>query len=93
MTLDWHANGGQGSTLNSWLHCGIELQALCSVQLFTELLLMSGVLVAYLVNFSQELLSFYGRTEIDQLQKMFKLLGTPNERIWPDFLHFRVHRK
>jgi len=28
---------------------------------------------------------FNGRTEIDQLQKIFKLLGTPNERIWPDF--------
>jgi serine/threonine protein kinase len=26
-----------------------------------------------------------GRTEIDQLDKMFKLLGTPSEKIWPGF--------
>jgi cell division cycle 2-like len=24
-----------------------------------------------------------GRAELDQLTRMFKLLGTPNERIWP----------
>ena len=24
-----------------------------------------------------------GRTEIEQVDKIFKLLGTPNEKIWP----------
>ena len=28
---------------------------------------------------------FNGRAEIDQLQKIFKLLGTPNDKIWPEF--------
>jgi len=28
---------------------------------------------------------FNGRTEIDQLQKIFKLLGTPSDKIWPEF--------
>ncbi|KAJ3220395.1 Cyclin-dependent kinase 11A [Dinochytrium kinnereticum] len=27
-----------------------------------------------------------GRSEIDQLNKIFKLLGTPNEKIWPGFM-------
>lgn len=26
-----------------------------------------------------------GKTELEQLDKMFKLLGTPNEKIWPGF--------
>lgn len=26
-----------------------------------------------------------GRTELEQLDKMFKLLGTPSEKIWPGF--------
>ncbi|KAL3682016.1 hypothetical protein R1sor_000038 [Riccia sorocarpa] len=29
---------------------------------------------------------FNGKSEIDQLDKIFKTLGTPNERIWPDFV-------
>ena len=28
---------------------------------------------------------FNGQAEIDQLQKIFKMLGTPNDRIWPEF--------
>lgn len=28
---------------------------------------------------------FNGRTEFDQLDKIFKILGTPNEKIWPGF--------
>lgn len=28
---------------------------------------------------------FNGRAEIDQLQKIFKMLGTPNDKIWPEF--------
>ncbi|KAL3501048.1 hypothetical protein ACH5RR_035497 [Cinchona calisaya] len=28
---------------------------------------------------------FNGKTEIDQLDKIFKILGTPNETIWPGF--------
>ncbi|CAA6660084.1 unnamed protein product [Spirodela intermedia] len=28
---------------------------------------------------------FGGRTEVDQLDKIFRILGTPNERIWPGF--------
>jgi cell division cycle 2-like protein len=28
---------------------------------------------------------FHGKTEADQLQKIFKLVGTPNETIWPGF--------
>lgn len=28
---------------------------------------------------------FKGKSEIDQLDKIFKTLGTPNEKIWPDF--------
>ena len=28
---------------------------------------------------------FNGRAEIDQLHKIFKLLGTPNDKIWPEF--------
>ncbi|KAL2610810.1 hypothetical protein R1flu_022502 [Riccia fluitans] len=30
---------------------------------------------------------FNGKSEIDQLDKIFKTLGTPNERIWPDFVN------
>uniref|UniRef100_A0A0C9RYV4 cyclin-dependent kinase n=1 Tax=Wollemia nobilis TaxID=56998 RepID=A0A0C9RYV4_9CONI len=30
---------------------------------------------------------FNGKSEIDQLDKMFKTLGTPNEKIWPDFVN------
>ncbi len=26
---------------------------------------------------------FDGRSELDQLDKIFKLLGSPNEKIWP----------
>ncbi|XP_017970959.1 PREDICTED: cyclin-dependent kinase G-2 isoform X1 [Theobroma cacao] len=28
---------------------------------------------------------FNGKTEFDQLDKIFRILGTPNETIWPDF--------
>ncbi|KAL8150992.1 hypothetical protein V2J09_020800 [Rumex salicifolius] len=28
---------------------------------------------------------FYGKTELDQLDKIFRILGTPNEDIWPGF--------
>eukprot|EP00250_Pteridium_aquilinum_P012882 c21003_g1_i1 orf=383-3004(-) len=28
---------------------------------------------------------FNGKNELDQLDKIFKVLGTPNENIWPDF--------
>jgi len=28
---------------------------------------------------------FQGKTETDQVDRIFKLLGTPNEKIWPDF--------
>ncbi|KAJ1971323.1 hypothetical protein H4R35_005329 [Dimargaris xerosporica] len=28
---------------------------------------------------------FQGRGEMDQLNQIFKLLGTPNERVWPGF--------
>ncbi|KAK1326901.1 Cyclin-dependent kinase G-2 [Acorus calamus] len=28
---------------------------------------------------------FSGKTEIDQLDKIYRILGTPNERIWPGF--------
>eukprot|EP00252_Welwitschia_mirabilis_P000125 TRINITY_DN1008_c0_g1_i1.p1 TRINITY_DN1008_c0_g1~~TRINITY_DN1008_c0_g1_i1.p1 ORF type:complete len:816 (-),score=171.29 TRINITY_DN1008_c0_g1_i1:812-3259(-) len=28
---------------------------------------------------------FNGKSEIDQLDKIFRTLGTPNEKIWPDF--------
>ncbi|KAM7272734.1 hypothetical protein ACFE04_027397 [Oxalis oulophora] len=28
---------------------------------------------------------FHGKTEPDQLQKIFKILGTPNEKIWPGY--------
>ncbi|KAJ1558223.1 Cyclin-dependent kinase 11B [Cladochytrium tenue] len=41
-----------------------------------------GCIFAELVN--KEPL-FPGRGEIDQLNKIFKMLGTPNERIWPGF--------
>lgn len=29
---------------------------------------------------------FNGKSEIDQLDKIFRALGTPNEKIWPDFV-------
>jgi cell division cycle 2-like protein len=29
---------------------------------------------------------FRGKSEIDQLDKIFRTLGTPNEKIWPDFV-------
>lgn len=29
---------------------------------------------------------FRGNSEIDQLDKIFRTLGTPNEKIWPDFV-------
>lgn len=28
---------------------------------------------------------FKGQGELDQLDKIFKMLGTPNDRIWPGF--------
>lgn len=28
---------------------------------------------------------FPGKTEVDQLKRIFKALGTPNEKIWPDY--------
>ncbi|KAJ3242069.1 hypothetical protein HDU81_007823 [Chytriomyces hyalinus] len=31
-----------------------------------------------------------GRGEIDQLDKIFKLLGTPNEKVWPGFMNLPV---
>lgn len=30
---------------------------------------------------------FNGKSEIDQLDKIFRALGTPNEKIWPDFVN------
>eukprot|EP00252_Welwitschia_mirabilis_P002994 TRINITY_DN1300_c0_g1_i1.p1 TRINITY_DN1300_c0_g1~~TRINITY_DN1300_c0_g1_i1.p1 ORF type:complete len:566 (-),score=90.61 TRINITY_DN1300_c0_g1_i1:2158-3855(-) len=30
---------------------------------------------------------FCGKTEIDQLSKIIKMLGNPNEKIWPDFVN------
>lgn len=36
---------------------------------------------------------FSGKTEIDQVDKIFKLLGTPNERIWPEFATFPSIKK
>ncbi|XP_057844306.2 cyclin-dependent kinase G-2 isoform X1 [Cryptomeria japonica] len=30
---------------------------------------------------------FSGKSEIDQLDKIFRTLGTPNEKIWPDFVN------
>ncbi|XP_024521557.1 cyclin-dependent kinase G-2 isoform X2 [Selaginella moellendorffii] len=30
---------------------------------------------------------FTGKSEIDQLDKIFKTLGTPNEKIWPNFVN------
>ncbi|KAH9300690.1 hypothetical protein KI387_012273, partial [Taxus chinensis] len=30
---------------------------------------------------------FNGKSEIDQLDKIFRTLGTPNEKIWPDFVN------
>jgi cell division cycle 2-like protein len=29
---------------------------------------------------------FQGKTEIDQIDRIFRLLGTPNDKIWPDFI-------
>ena len=34
-----------------------------------------------------------GRSELEQIDKMFKLLGTPNERVWPQFADMPVVRK
>ena len=34
-----------------------------------------------------------GRSELEQIDKMFKLLGTPNERVWPEFSDLPVVRK
>jgi len=34
-----------------------------------------------------------GRSELDQIDRMFKLLGTPNERVWPDFPNMPIVRK
>ena len=28
---------------------------------------------------------FQGKSEIDQIDRVFRLLGTPNEKIWPGF--------
>lgn len=28
---------------------------------------------------------FTGKSEVDQLNKIFKTLGTPNERVWPGY--------
>jgi cell division cycle 2-like protein len=28
---------------------------------------------------------FTGKSEVDQLNRIFKMLGTPNERIWPGY--------
>lgn len=32
---------------------------------------------------------FPGKTEVDQLDKIFRILGTPNEKIWPGFAKLR----
>jgi len=32
---------------------------------------------------------FNGKSEIDQLDKIFRALGTPNEKIWPDFVNLQ----
>jgi len=34
-----------------------------------------------------------GKTELEQLDKMFKLLGTPNEKIWPGFSKLHAVQK
>ena len=28
---------------------------------------------------------FQGKTEIDQIDRIFRLLGTPNDKIWPEY--------
>ncbi|XP_031640338.1 serine/threonine-protein kinase PITSLRE isoform X2 [Contarinia nasturtii] len=33
---------------------------------------------------------FTGQTEIDQLNKIFKVLGTPNEKVWPGYNQLRA---
>ncbi|XP_066253796.1 serine/threonine-protein kinase PITSLRE isoform X2 [Euwallacea similis] len=47
--------------------------------IFAELLLMNAV--------------FPGKTEVDQLNRIFKDLGTPSERIWPGFNNLPAVRK
>ncbi|KAJ8654691.1 hypothetical protein O0I10_009581 [Lichtheimia ornata] len=42
-----------------------------------------GCIFAELIN-NEPLVS--GRSEIDQIDKIFKLLGAPNEKIWPGFM-------
>ena len=36
---------------------------------------------------------FQGKSEIDQIDRVFRLLGTPNEKIWPGFEHLPGVRK
>ena len=36
---------------------------------------------------------FQGKTEIDQIDRIFRLLGTPNEKIWPNFVNLPSVRK
>ena len=36
---------------------------------------------------------FQGKTEIDQIDRIFRVLGTPNEKIWPDFVNLPSVRK
>ena len=36
---------------------------------------------------------FQGKTEIDQIDRIFRLLGTPNEKIWPNFINLPSVRK
>ena len=36
---------------------------------------------------------FQGKSEIDQIDRVFRLLGTPNEKIWPNFEHLPGVRK
>lgn len=36
---------------------------------------------------------FTGKTEIDQIDRIFKVLGTPNEKVWPDFVTMPTVKK
>eukprot|EP00959_Pyramimonas_sp_CCMP1952_P433559 9079085-Pyramimonas_sp.AAC.1 len=78
-----------GSPLRPYTHMVVTLWYRAPELLLGTKLYSTAVDIWSLGCIMAELLSkeplLNGRTEIEQLDKMFKLLGTPNEKIWPGF--------
>jgi cell division cycle 2-like protein len=86
-----------GSPLRPYTHMVVTLWYRAPELLLGQRLYSTGVDVWSLGCIMGELLCkdplFQGKTEIDQIDRIFRLLGTPNEKIWPNFVNLPSVRK